>query len=112
MLVIMINIMERNGTSMEECLKVAYKDIKDRGGRMVDGVFVKDRDEAKSDWIEWTGGKRPELPSTARVEAKMRNGGKIPEHSKRGTPASNLRWGHDRGNRSYDIIAYRVISDE
>jgi|TARA_R110001592_G_scaffold362613_1_gene677348 uncharacterized protein YabN with tetrapyrrole methylase and pyrophosphatase domain len=44
MLVVMINIMERNGLSMEHCLQVAYNDIKDRKGMMVDGIFVKESD--------------------------------------------------------------------
>jgi len=42
MLVVMINICERNGVEIEDCLGVAYDDIKDRKGKMVDGVFVKD----------------------------------------------------------------------
>ena len=42
MLVVMINIMERNNITMEECLAVAYMDIKDRKGKMVDGIFVKE----------------------------------------------------------------------
>ena len=42
MLVVMINLCERNGVTLEECLEVAYDDIKDRTGKMVDGVFVKD----------------------------------------------------------------------
>jgi hypothetical protein len=29
---------------MEECLEVAYNDIKDRKGKMIDGVFVKESD--------------------------------------------------------------------
>ena len=36
--------MERNGLSMEHCLEVAYDDIKDRKGKMIDGVFVKEAD--------------------------------------------------------------------
>lgn len=44
MMVVLINIMERNKLSMSECLQVAYDDIKDRKGRMVDGVFVKESD--------------------------------------------------------------------
>lgn len=44
MMVVLINIMERNKLSMSECLQVAYNDIKDRKGRMVDGVFVKESD--------------------------------------------------------------------
>jgi hypothetical protein len=30
---------------MKECLSVAYDDIKDRKGKMVDGIFVKEGDE-------------------------------------------------------------------
>ena len=42
MLVVMINIMERNNITIEECLAVAYIDIKDRKGKMIDGIFVKE----------------------------------------------------------------------
>lgn len=45
MMVVLINIAERNNVSLTECLEVAYNDIKDRKGRMVDGVFVKEADE-------------------------------------------------------------------
>ena len=44
MMVVLINIMVRNGLTMEECLAVAYDDIKDRKGKMIDGVFVKEGD--------------------------------------------------------------------
>jgi NTP pyrophosphatase (non-canonical NTP hydrolase) len=44
MMVVLINIAERNGLSMKACLSRAYSDIKDRTGRMVDGVFVKEAD--------------------------------------------------------------------
>ena len=40
----MINLCERNKITLQECLQVAYDDIKDRKGRMVDGVFVKTED--------------------------------------------------------------------
>lgn len=42
MLVVMINICERNSVEIEDCLGVAYDDIKNRRGVMLDGVFVKD----------------------------------------------------------------------
>ena len=45
MMVVMLNIMERQSISMEDCLKTAYNDIKDRKGRMVDGIFVKEGDQ-------------------------------------------------------------------
>ena len=43
-MVVLINIAVRNGLSLEHCLDVAYYDIKDRKGRMVDGIFVKEGD--------------------------------------------------------------------
>tara|TARA_B100001778_G_C18598788_1_gene636146 strand:- start:15 stop:455 length:441 start_codon:yes stop_codon:yes gene_type:complete len=44
MLVVMLNITTRNGVSLEDCLARAWQDIKDRKGRMVDGIFVKETD--------------------------------------------------------------------
>lgn len=44
MMVVMLNIMERNKITLADCLEKAYNDIKDRKGRMVDGVFVKEQD--------------------------------------------------------------------
>ena len=44
MIVVLINIAERNNLSIEDCLEQAYNDIKDRKGKMVDGVFVKEGD--------------------------------------------------------------------
>ncbi len=43
-MVVLINIMVRNDLTMNECLEVAYGDIKDRKGKMVDGIFVKEGD--------------------------------------------------------------------
>jgi NTP pyrophosphatase (non-canonical NTP hydrolase) len=40
-IVVLINIAERNSLTLTECLEVAYTDIKDRKGKMVDGIFVK-----------------------------------------------------------------------
>jgi len=45
MMVVLINIMVRNNLTINECLSVAYDDIKDRKGKMVDGIFVKEGDE-------------------------------------------------------------------
>ena len=33
-----------NGTDAENCLQIAYDAIKDRKGKMIDGVFVKEED--------------------------------------------------------------------
>ena len=45
MMVVLINIAERNKLTLSHCLEVAWDDIKDRKGRMVDGVFVKESDD-------------------------------------------------------------------
>ena len=45
MLVVMINIATRNNVSLLDCLARAWDDIKDRKGRMVDGIFVKEGDK-------------------------------------------------------------------
>ena len=44
MIVVLINIAERNGLSLTTCMEKAWQDIKDRKGRMVDGIFVKEQD--------------------------------------------------------------------
>ena len=44
MIVVLINIMVRNNITMTECMQVAYDDIKDRRGKMIDGIFVKEGD--------------------------------------------------------------------
>lgn len=48
MLVVMLNIMKRNNFTIEECLQIAYNDIKDRKGKMVDGIFVKESEEEEA----------------------------------------------------------------
>ena len=45
MIVVLINIAERNDLSITECVRTAWDDIKDRKGMMVDGVFVKEGDK-------------------------------------------------------------------
>ena len=44
MIVVLINIAERNNLHLEECLEKAWTDIKDRKGKMIDGIFVKEGD--------------------------------------------------------------------
>ncbi len=43
-LVTLILLAEIKGTSLEECLNVAYADIHDRKGVTLDGVFIKSTD--------------------------------------------------------------------
>lgn len=42
MAVVLIILAAQNGMDFEECLASAYDEIKDRKGRMVDGIFVKE----------------------------------------------------------------------
>ena len=42
--VTLIILAEQMGTSMDECLEIAYNEIKDRTGRTKDGVFIKKED--------------------------------------------------------------------
>jgi len=49
MMVVLINIAERNGVTMTACLDQAWEDIKDRKGTMVDGVFIKESDGIVAD---------------------------------------------------------------
>lgn len=41
---VVVGIAEREQHPMQECLAVAYHDIKDRKGTMINGVFVKEQD--------------------------------------------------------------------
>jgi len=45
--VVLINIAERNKLSLTECLQQAYNDIADRKGKMVDGIFIKEENVIK-----------------------------------------------------------------
>jgi len=52
MLVILTNIAERNGLTLGRCAAEAWMDIKDRKGKMVDGVFVKESDLQEAEAVE------------------------------------------------------------
>jgi len=41
-IVVLINMAHRNKLTLLECMYHAYGDIKDRKGKMIDGVFVKE----------------------------------------------------------------------
>lgn len=45
--VTLIILAQQNGLTLEECLQMAYDEIKGRTGRMVKGVFVKSSDLAE-----------------------------------------------------------------
>lgn len=44
MFVVLTIMAAQNGIEIEECIARAWSEIKDRKGRMVDGVFVKEAD--------------------------------------------------------------------
>ena len=44
MYVVMTIMAQQLGFTIEECIEIAYTEIKDRRGRMIDGVFVKEDD--------------------------------------------------------------------
>lgn len=43
-MVVLAIIAEQHGLTISNCLEHAYNDIKDRKGKMIDGVFVKEGD--------------------------------------------------------------------
>ena len=45
MLVILINICMRNNMSLVYCLDYAYEEIKDRKGKLVNGLYIKEEDQ-------------------------------------------------------------------
>jgi len=54
-IVVLVNIAERNGLSITECCEQAFNDIRDRKGKMVDGIFVKENDlQEDIDWANRT----------------------------------------------------------
>lgn len=49
MYVVMTIMAQQLGFSIEECIEIAYEEIKDRKGKMIDGVFVKESDLKEGD---------------------------------------------------------------
>lgn len=43
-IVVLVNIAEREQVTIQECVDTAWDDIKDRKGKMINGVFVKEAD--------------------------------------------------------------------
>lgn len=51
-LVVLINIAEQNQLNIKDCLDHAYKEIRHRKGKMVDGIFIKNHDKDISRYSE------------------------------------------------------------
>ena len=45
-MVVLAIIAEQHNLTVSQCLEYAYNDIKDRKGQMIDGVFIKESDNA------------------------------------------------------------------
>lgn len=46
------SVADNNGYTLEECVQIAYNDIKDRKGIMYNGVFIKESDHAYQDALD------------------------------------------------------------
>lgn len=51
-LVVLTIIATQHGLELSDCLEVAYNDIKDRKGIMLDGLFIKDTDPSYKDCLD------------------------------------------------------------
>lgn len=62
-LVTLIILAEMHDLNLDECLCVAYDDIKDRKGILLDGVFIKESDPAYQGAMAVLGARRVEVQS-------------------------------------------------
>ena len=46
-IVVLTNLAHQRGMLVEDCISSAYNEIKDRKGRMIDGIFIKEEDLPK-----------------------------------------------------------------
>jgi hypothetical protein len=60
-LVVLTIIAAQHNTTLEDCLAVAYNDIKDRQGVMLDGVFIKSTDPHYDHALAVIGARRASL---------------------------------------------------
>lgn len=44
MYVVLVGFCKQNGFSMESCVHGAYNEIKDRKGKLINGIFIKEED--------------------------------------------------------------------
>jgi hypothetical protein len=48
---VLINIAQRNGLTLAQCMSHAYDEIKDRKGRTVNGTFIKERIDQSAEGV-------------------------------------------------------------
>ena len=68
-LVVLIIIATQNNLHINDCLEHAYDTIKDRKGIMLDGVFIKETDEAYQSALAVLAARRVHLPELLKVQA-------------------------------------------
>lgn len=68
-LVVLTIIAEQHNLSLSDCLETAYNDIKDRRGIMLDGVFIKESDEAYQGALAVLAARRVHLPEILKEQA-------------------------------------------
>ena len=51
----LIHIARLNGTTLQECVQIAYDDIKNRKGVVYNGTFIKDTDPAYNEALQKLG---------------------------------------------------------
>ena len=67
-LVTLIILAAQHDLTLETCLQVAYEDIKDRKGILLDGAFIKESDEAYSGALAVLGARRAMLSKASADE--------------------------------------------
>lgn len=50
-IVVLVNIAQRNGLTLAQCMAHAYDEIKDRKGRTVNGTFIKERIDQSAEGV-------------------------------------------------------------
>lgn len=113
MVVVLTILAAQHGVTIEDCIATAYNEIKDRKGRMVGGIFVKESDIPTHGWIEWAPVINCPVARGTLVEVKYRDGGvagpfpALENVKEAHRDAGDAFWKEDGLNN--DIVAYRLI---
>ena len=68
-LVTLIILSAQHNIGLNECLEVSYNNIKDRKGIMLDGVFIKDTDQAYQTALNVLAARRVHMPQILQEQA-------------------------------------------
>jgi NTP pyrophosphatase (non-canonical NTP hydrolase) len=117
-IVTLIILSMQKGTNVQECLEMAYNEIKGRTGKMVDGVFVKssdleDSDESKiTDEQAWNkvAEAYPESAQSLRNTLDNAVFGKTGEHQKPVVPQFVADWFEEhKGESLENNLFYEIV---